>query len=201
MAEKTALILGCCILAMTNFNKNSCQRSRERERVTDPYVVQITVKKETSDNEDQEKVDRIMNNHEEDSLQGIVVKTEEVDVEDQETDEIPASQGDVDHNVKNLTIVDMDKISVEQQETAEIPARHRDMSSNMENQEETSEELCVLPSLQKDSESNGVDLMNEIDNKEGYDDNTLQEMGGDTLELLKTQGEGSWRLSCLPFVF
>ncbi|XP_071454436.1 uncharacterized protein, partial [Hetaerina americana] len=123
-------------------------------------VVQITVKKETSDNEDQEKVDRIMNNHEEDSLQGIVVKTEEVDVEDQETDEIPASQGDVDHNVKNLTIVDMDKISVEQQETAEIPARHRDMSSNMENQEETSEELCVLPSLQKDSESNGVDLMN-----------------------------------------
>ncbi|XP_071447462.1 zinc finger protein 436-like [Hetaerina americana] len=143
------------------------------KRIPSVNRVQITVKKEISDNEDQETVemtarlkigDHIMDNHEEDSLQGTIVKTEEVDVEDQETNEIVASQGDVDQNVKNLegtslkTIVDMDKIAVEQQETA--PARHRDMDNSEENQEGTSEELCVLPSLQKDSESVGVYLVN-----------------------------------------
>ncbi|XP_071445622.1 zinc finger protein 431-like [Hetaerina americana] len=48
------------------------------------------------------KVDHIMDNYEEDSLQEIIVKTEGMDAEEQETNEIQASQGDVDHNVKNL---------------------------------------------------------------------------------------------------
>ncbi|XP_071445688.1 zinc finger protein 670-like [Hetaerina americana] len=129
--------------------------------------VQITVKRETSDYEDQETVEmtarhknvyHIMDNHEEDSLQEIIVKTEEMDAEEQETNEILASQGDGDQNVKNLTIVDMDKIAIEQQET--VPAWHRDMDNNVENPEVNSEELCVLPSLQKDSENHDVDLVN-----------------------------------------
>ncbi|XP_071439517.1 uncharacterized protein [Hetaerina americana] len=53
----------------------------------------------------------------------------------------------------------MDKIAIEQQET--VPARHRDMDNNVENPEVTSEELCVLSSLQKDSEIHGVDLVND----------------------------------------
>ncbi|XP_071445616.1 GDNF-inducible zinc finger protein 1-like [Hetaerina americana] len=158
MAEKTALIIGCGTLAMTNFNKNSRQRPRESERVAVPYVVQITVKKEISDNEDQETVemtarlkivDHIMDNHEEDSLQGTIVKTEEVDVEDQETNKIVASQGDVDQNVKNLEGISL-KDDLE------------DLELHLSSDEE-------------------------VDNKEECDDSTLQEMGGVTSDQLKTQ--------------
>ncbi|XP_071447423.1 zinc finger protein OZF-like [Hetaerina americana] len=120
--------------------------------------VQITVKKEISDNEDQETVemtarlkivDHIMDNHEEDSLQGTIVKTEEVDVEDQETNKIVASQGDVDQNVKNL-------------EGTSLKDDLEDLELHLSSDEE-------------------------VDNKEECDDNTLQEMGGVTSDQLKTQ--------------